>query len=40
MYEKVKEVNEKILHKATEKLGDRLESNGWDNEEFEVISQS
>ena len=39
-YEKVRELNEKILHKATEKLDKRVDNDNWENEEFEVISKS
>ena len=39
-YEKAKCLNEKILHKAVEKLDKRVDNGSWDNEEFEVISQA
>lgn len=34
------EVNEFILEKATNKISERVEKGGWDNEEFEVMSKA
>lgn len=37
---KAKEVNEFILDKAVNKISERVQKGGWDNEEFEVMSKA